>query len=767
MSNADKTKATKKTPRKPKSTYKKLSVQEVFYSDIDIKNTLYAIIIRSPIAHGKITSCIHPKPIPGFMLYKAKDVIGKNKIQTTTGQVYLFNDENISYKGEPIGILVGTDERLLKDYQRELEFSFDQKTLDSYLSEDVSEEISPIPIKLAEREVHFGSIFEGKTKEEADLALETLFRDAPIVSQNSWVYAIPSSYYQEPEGAICDYKEDANTLIVYTPTQWSSDLRKIVSKALNIPAENIDIRKTTCYNYNTNSIRYNSIIAAQVALASKLSGRPVKLMYTREEQEAFIDCTRNITIVHKTALDEDGKILAMQIDIDYDAGAENHFAKEIIDRLVIASCGCYAPKNLSVHAAAYTSSNPPSSIDIDHIDAAAFFAVESQMSELCKIFNKKASTTDKQILTSIDIRNINIDYNTKGGRSPFAIDFAPLSKIYDFLNKSNSFERKFIAYHFDKDYESDSFLLNPTRTVPLRGIGIASAFSGSCYNGSDLFDPRSQNMEITVESESRLSVDYPISSGKTQEILKNIAKNILEKQNLSIAFENSQRDEKDFASIKESNAPENIYSDIGVMTLLFSKCCEDVKKKLSTQDFPFTVKKTLGTSSKRQWNKTSFTGRPFLNTSLATTSVEVEIDPCTFRESIRNITIIIYASKILDKRAATKSIRLTVQKLLSVLMENERLEYEKLDILFIDSGDTPIQINGLVYSTLPAAYTQAIAQAIDSSIHKVPTKTDSLYNALCEKRVLEEVKAKQALFEIEKEKQKEEESAEDDNIDKP
>ena len=35
--------------------------------------------------------------------------------------------------------------------------------------EEVSEEISPIPIKLAEREVHFGSIFEGKTKEEADV----------------------------------------------------------------------------------------------------------------------------------------------------------------------------------------------------------------------------------------------------------------------------------------------------------------------------------------------------------------------------------------------------------------------------------------------------------------------------------------------------------------------------------------------------------------------------------------------------------------------
>ena len=49
----------------------------------------------------------------------------------------------------------------------------------------------------------------------------------------------------------------------------------------------------------------------------------------------------------------------MMIKIKADVGADNPFAKEIIDRLTIAACGIYNPANLYSHAQAISSKNPP------------------------------------------------------------------------------------------------------------------------------------------------------------------------------------------------------------------------------------------------------------------------------------------------------------------------------------------------------------------------------------------------------------------------
>lgn len=91
---------------------------------------------------------------------------------------------------------------------------------------------------------------------------------------------------------------------------------------------------------------------------------------------------RPITITHVTAADDSGKLLAMKIDIDVDAGFSNPFAQETIDRLVIASSGIYRPQNLSVTATAYRSLTPASSVDVQIIDSAALFALENQMNEM-------------------------------------------------------------------------------------------------------------------------------------------------------------------------------------------------------------------------------------------------------------------------------------------------------------------------------------------------------------------------------------------------
>ena len=91
MSDEEKSGKQKKTSHKENNNaIRKLSVQEIFYSDIDVKDSLYAVTIRSPIKHGVIISCVHPKPNEDFMLYRAKDVPGKNYIDIQSNSLHIF-----------------------------------------------------------------------------------------------------------------------------------------------------------------------------------------------------------------------------------------------------------------------------------------------------------------------------------------------------------------------------------------------------------------------------------------------------------------------------------------------------------------------------------------------------------------------------------------------------------------------------------------------------------------------------------------------------
>ena len=95
---------------KQKKQSTKISFQGDFYSDLTMDNMLYGAIVRSPAKTGIITSISHGNLPDGYYLFTARDVPGSNLIDTPLGKVPVFSEGNISYFGEPLGILVGPDE---------------------------------------------------------------------------------------------------------------------------------------------------------------------------------------------------------------------------------------------------------------------------------------------------------------------------------------------------------------------------------------------------------------------------------------------------------------------------------------------------------------------------------------------------------------------------------------------------------------------------------------------------------------------------------
>ncbi len=700
---ADKTTAAKKYS----SLKNRISVKNDFYSDIAFKNMLYAITIRSPIDRGIITSIFQETIPDGYYLFTARDVPGSNMLETPQGKISIFSEGNVSYKGEPIGILVGPDERTLIQIQQSLQINYDTNTIEDYL-EPLDNEKSELSTPSSTQK----TFVRGNNAEH----IEDVFSSAEYVAEHEWTYNLNTPYYREPQGAVAHF--DGEQLTVYTPTQWISNLRNALCKTTLIDTDNIIINKTKSYDHTTNSIWYNSIISCQVAIAAYHTKSYVKLVYTRPEQETFIDCMMPVHFNYKTAADKDGHLLAIKADIDLDTGNNNLFATEIIDRLVISAAGCYSAQNINITVNAKHSRKPPLSIDLQLLDSASFFASENQINLMSDISG----------IPPAEIRKINMPETDSEELSLYpTFFFTPKSQeTIDALINSSSFNRKYASYKLNSlariKNGAQEFIASPN-LPPLRGIGTACGFEGSFYYGSELYGSE-QTLDVTLEENGTITIHCSPISKPIQEIWTHLASEILGLPASSVKINSN------FETDNEPLLPESAHANISILTGLLKKCCESIKRRKEGVEIPYTVKKKLNPQEKNNWNTENYTGKPFHRSSFAVAFVEVEFDPCTFREIIREINIVINGGKILNSVAAENSIRLGIEKVLRSLVKDDSIECDNIHISFVASDEEPAEIGKLVYQVLPAAYTEAISQAIGKVINKIPITTDTLYNII-------------------------------------
>lgn len=664
---------------------KRLLFSNDFYSDLEADGMLHALLIRSPVATATLVSVSHPNLPQGYHLFSALDVIGKKTIATLGLETPVFCTGEIRYKGEPLGVLVGEDEKRLHDLLNSVEIRYEERMND------------PKEL-LAERIV----------QTQQDSTIETLFSQADVTVAETWASTIRPQSYGEPNGAFCFYK--AGLLHIFTPSQWVSHLRASLAAVTGIDAEHIVITRTQFSELDTNTLWINSQLAAIVAFCALKTAKHVKLVLSRQEQQTFIENAAPVTIAHKTALNADGEIIAADIGIMVDGGAYNPFAREVIDRLCIASCNVYNTQALRIRGAVYSSAQPPYSIDLTTIDSHAFYAMENQLQKIA----------EQTSFSPLELRKKNYRIETKQKHfMPFQLDCENVTETLEAVCRTSDFTRKYVSYRLNEEtrYAQNN---NSPFAPPLRGTGLACGFSGSGFNGTTLIKT-APSLEVTLETDGTLQIHAFPTSHSVWEIWKKIVTSTLSIDESKIVLNS------DFEPAKEPASPDTINSNISIMTTLLRSACETIRRKKDSTPLPLTIKKTVSASKKKLWNKEHFFGVPFQSVAFAACVVEVELDPSTYRENIRGIWMVVDGGKILNVRAAESSIKSAIQQTLRELIQDDTVRSANIRIQFLQSESEPKQIGDIVYSILPAAFTGALSQALAITMTRLPLQNDTLY----------------------------------------
>jgi len=89
-----------------------------------------------------------------------------------------------------------------------------------------------------------------------------------------------------------------------------------------------------------------------LALLARATGKPVKLVYTREEVFSCTSKRHPFTITHRTGVKKDGKITAAQITMVADSGAYPYLSPYVLLYATGMSAGPYKIDNLYVDSVA-------------------------------------------------------------------------------------------------------------------------------------------------------------------------------------------------------------------------------------------------------------------------------------------------------------------------------------------------------------------------------------------------------------------------------
>ncbi|MDR1748124.1 MAG: molybdopterin-dependent oxidoreductase [Spirochaetaceae bacterium] len=702
-----------------------------FYRDINFPNLYHAVIVRSTICRGKLLSLTPPELPAGYSFFSARDIPGKNSMETFNGTIPLFAEGLIQYEGEPLGMIVGPDRREAEQLALQVTVEAEELPPLEFSRDFDPEQILAQRIITSSGGAPSGEVTPEKFEPGKDaLTEETTYKTIPGY-QN----------FGEPAGAVVSC--NGEILEIYTPTQWPYHLRAAAAGAAGISEHAVFIHQTIPGETTSGGIWFPSLVAALAAAAAVLLKKTVRLAFTRYEDFCYAHREAPAEITHRTVFDTEGRLLSMNVRILIDAGAYSPLIEEIVDRTAIAAAGMYTPEHFNIEVYALRSSRPPMGAGYDWGEAWAFYAVESHMQRIAaetgfspdQIKRKNALTPDRNMITGVPSKSS-----------------AAIPVLLDAVMESSDFLRKYTAYEYLSKKR------NSPRDGPMRGIGLAAAWQGNGFLGGS--QPRgsqsrgSYTLEVVMETDSSLTVKMNSYSASILQIWRKTAGDIL-----GIDPEQVHFDQQSAITLGNS-APETLSSNIVIMTRLLRKCCQTIQKQRFRQPLPITVKKTFQSARKGAWNSGDFTGLPYTSMSWGAAVMEVEINPATYQIQILNISLAVEGGEILLEKAARTTLTKSISRVLTKIagtcsyMQEQTPPEQRITtnyddttirrnatpkILFVSSEEEAKGIGEIAYSLIPGAFTAAVSQAAggeiaEGMITEIPISADEIFKRLQRKQ---------------------------------
>ncbi len=362
----------KSIPRK--EGRKKVTGAALYIDDLTFTDLLYGVTVRNPAMRGTIRSINFGGDVPWaeFTTVTAKDIPGENYVALILNDQPYLADDKVNHPEEPILLLAHPNKYLVEKARQNVTVEIDE--LPSILS---------LADSIAKKAIVWGedNVFKSFLVDKGNV--DDVWSQADFVIEGEYETGAQEQLYIENNGCIA-IANPQDGVTVWGSMQCPYYVHKSLVKLFNLPEEKVRVIQTETGGGFGGKEEYPSLIAGHAALLAWKSGRPVKMVYDRAEDMVATTKRHPSRTRHRTAVNKEGKLLAMEIDFDIDGGAYCTLSPVVLSRGTIHAAGPYFCPNVRIKSRALATNMPPHGAFRGFGAPQSIFALERHMDKVAR-----------------------------------------------------------------------------------------------------------------------------------------------------------------------------------------------------------------------------------------------------------------------------------------------------------------------------------------------------------------------------------------------
>ena len=332
--------------------WEKVTGRTVYVVDLKLRGMLYAKVLRSPLPHARIAR---------VDAEKAKTLVGVAAVITgrdfpslygaTIQDQHFLAIEKVRFVGDPVAAVAAIDpdtaEEALSLIKLELEplpALFDPVESMGPEAVLIHKDLSLYALAPGIFPIGGTNICNHFKLRKGDT--EKGFKESEMVLEDTYTTQMVQHAHLEPHASIAQV-DHSGKITVWSNTQTPHFNRKALATALHLPLNKVRIIGASVGG----GFGGKSYLKAEpicVALALKTRGRPVKLVYTREEEFGSAPVRHPTRTRCKTGMKKDGTWLAQEMEVIFDTGAYADIGPRVCRNAGFSATGPYKIPNVRI-----------------------------------------------------------------------------------------------------------------------------------------------------------------------------------------------------------------------------------------------------------------------------------------------------------------------------------------------------------------------------------------------------------------------------------
>lgn len=355
----------------------KVTGAALYVDDVRPEGCLYAATVRSEVARGRIVAV---RRDPAFdwsdvVLLTAADLPGENVVALMTDDQPVLAAGEIRHVAEPVALVAAPsrDRALLAARHVVVEVEALEPVFDAEASAGHATRIFGDDNVFSRIEMEHGAGLDGLAAAEAagGVRVEGVYR-----------VGLQEQLYIEPQGMIAVPREDGGVTI-FGSMQCPFYVVKALKRVLGHDRLNV-VQAVTGGGFGGKE-EYPSMVAAHAAVLARATGKPVKLIYRRDEDLRATTKRHPAVMRYATVVDpKTGKLLAADVDLLFDGGAYNTLSPVVLSRAILHALGPYAVPHARLNGRMVATHTPPNGAFRGFGAPQVLFAAERHMDRVAR-----------------------------------------------------------------------------------------------------------------------------------------------------------------------------------------------------------------------------------------------------------------------------------------------------------------------------------------------------------------------------------------------